>query len=125
MSRGYFDPLGDEVPSYLVAAMDKALTDATHHGKGREGEPVFLAAVRALYSLVVPRKDLDEQAAQYVERQRAEFARHQEELREVTRRAREQVAAELVALARARALLDVRRKTVSMAVLQEALDPQG
>jgi hypothetical protein len=125
MSRGYFDSLGDEVPSYLVAAMNEALTDATHHGKGVEGEPVFLAGVRALWARAVSRDELGEANERCAQRQRAEFERHQEELQEVTRRAREQVAAELVALARARSLLDVRRKTVPMADLRQALDPQG
>jgi hypothetical protein len=125
VSGGYFDPLGDEVPSYLVAAMNEALTDATHHGKGIEGEPVFLAGVRALWQRVVPRDEVRAVQQVATERQRAEFARHQQELQEVTRRAREQVAAELVALARARSLLDVRRKTVPMADLRQALDPQG
>jgi len=122
---GYFDPLGDVLPDWLIAQMNEALTGATFHSKGHEGEPVFLAGVRALVQRVVLRQDAGQREAELVERQRAEFARHQEEMREVTRRAREEVAAELVALARARSLLDVRRKTVRMEDLREALDPQG
>lgn len=122
---GYFEPLGDVLPSHLVAAMDKALTDATHHGKGREGEPVFLAGVRALLERLVPRDALDEQATLNAQRQRAEFDRHQQELREVSARAQAVVASELMALVRVRALVNVQRRTLPMAALQEALDPQG
>lgn len=125
MSGSYWDPLADVLPEDVRAAMDKALADAIHHGKGRDGEPVLLAGVRALLKHSVLLSEHDRQIGQWARNQRSTEESHRNALDDTHRRSQAYVAEDLRRLEAVRALVNVQRKTLSMADLVAALNPDG
>ena len=121
----YWDPLADVLPQHVLDAMGKACMDATHHGKGREGESALLAGVRGLLKYVELREVADARIAES-KRQFQVFAKADaDKAQRVSDNLHQQMADEHNTLARVWQLyMDSRgRKTLSREDLHRALSP--
>jgi hypothetical protein len=122
MGGSYWAPLSDVLPADVVDAMSRA----TQPGKpDRPGETGIHTAVRALITHTVPRVEHDARLAEVVRQQRATFETGQQAAREAYERGLAEARADREALARVWALVDRNRKTLQMADLIAALDPDG